>query len=84
MANNALVSRFLDVHSLTNVNESTIRKLQGAPPDEFGVKQLNVLCNRAADLWFCFLEAPSRESVEKHHEKYNVKCDWITEVQTFV
>jgi hypothetical protein len=84
MANNALVSRFLDVHSLTNVNESTIRKLQGAPPDEFGVKQLNVLCNRAADLWFCFLEAPSRESVEKHHEKYNVKCGWITEVQTLV
>jgi hypothetical protein len=26
-------------------------------------------------------ENPSRESVEKHHEKYNIKCDWITEVQ---
>ena len=49
------MSRFLDVHSLTNVNESTIRKLQGAPPDEFGVKQLNVLCNMAADHCFCFL-----------------------------
>ena len=84
MANNTLVSRFLHVHSFTNVNESTIRKLQGAPPDEFGVKQLNVLYNRAADLCFCFLETPSRDSVEKHHEKYNVKCGWIAEVQTLV
>jgi len=46
------MSRFLDVHSLTNINESSIRKLQGAPPDEFGVKQLNVFYNRAADLCF--------------------------------
>jgi len=78
------MSKFLDVHSLTNVNEGTIRKLQGAPSDEFGVRQLNVLYNRAADLCFCFLEAPNRESVEKHHNKYNVKCDWITKVQTLV
>lgn len=78
------MSKFLDVHSLTTVNESMIRKLQGALSDEFGVRQLNVLYNMAADLYFCFLEAPSRESVEKYHEKYNVKCDWITKVQTLV
>jgi Protein of unknown function (DUF4242) len=83
--NNTLsMSKFLDVHSLANMSESMIRKLQGAPPDEFGVKQLNVLYNRVADLCFCFLEAPSKESVERHHEKYNVKCDWITEVQTLI
>jgi hypothetical protein len=61
-----------------------IRKLQGAPSDEFGVRQINMLYNKAADLCFYFLEAPSRESVEKYHGKYNVKCDWITEVQTLV
>lgn len=76
--------RFLDVHSFSKINQSVIRNLQGAPPDEFGVKQLNVLYNGAVDLCFCFLEAPNRESVEKHHEKYNIKCDWITEVQTLV
>jgi hypothetical protein len=43
-----------------------------------------VIYNKAADLCFCFLEAPSRESVEKCHGKYNVKCDWITEVQTLL
>ncbi len=48
--------RFLDVHSFSKINQSVIRKLQGAPPDEFGVKQLNVLYNGAADPCFCFLE----------------------------
>jgi hypothetical protein len=57
----------------TKINQNVIRNLQGAPPDEFGVKQLNVLYNGAADLCFCFLEAPNRESVEKYHEKYNIK-----------
>jgi hypothetical protein len=83
--NNTLsMSKFLDVHLSATMRDSMIRKLQGAPSDEFGVRQLNVLYNSAADLCFCFLEAPNRESVEKHHNKYNVKCDWITEVQTLV
>jgi hypothetical protein len=32
---------------------------------------------------FAFLEAPNREAVERHHDKYNIKCNWITEVETF-
>jgi hypothetical protein len=42
---------------------------------------LNIFYNRAAGISFCFLEAPNREAVEKHHEKYGVKCTWITEVE---
>jgi len=34
------------------------------------------------DISFCFIDAPNREAVEKHHEKYNLTCDWITEVNT--
>ena len=33
---------------------------------------------------FCYLEAPSREAVEMHHENLNLKCDWITEVESIV
>jgi hypothetical protein len=40
------LARFLDVHSFTKINQSVIRNLQGAPPDEFGVKQLNVLITK--------------------------------------
>jgi hypothetical protein len=50
--------------SLTRITESLMRKLKAAATDEFGVKQLNVLYNRAADLCFCFLETPNRKQLE--------------------
>jgi hypothetical protein len=78
----AEMPKFLDVHSFHSLGESIVRELQRSPPDEFGVKHLNILYNKAIDLCFCYLDAPDRESVEKHHEKVNLKCDWITEVET--
>jgi hypothetical protein len=54
------------------------------PPDEFGVRQLNVFYNRAADLRFCFLEASSRESIENTTKSIILNVAWITEVQTLV
>jgi hypothetical protein len=75
--------KFLDVHSLEGIrDEDTLRKLQQSPMDEFGVKHLNILFNRQANICFCLLEAPNREAVEKHHAKYSIKCNWITEVET--
>jgi hypothetical protein len=75
--------KFLDVHSLEGIrDEGTLRKLQQSPMDELGVKHINIMFNRQANICFCFLEAPHREAVEKHHQKYSIKCNWITEVQT--
>jgi hypothetical protein len=75
--------KFLDVHSLEGIrDEGTLRKLQQSPMDEFGVKHLNILFNRQANICFCLLEAPNREAVEKHHAKYSIICNWITEVET--
>ena len=75
--------KFLDVHSLELIrDEYTLRKLQQSPIDEFRVKHIMILFNKQANICFCFLEAPDREAVEKHHEKYNIKCNWITEVET--
>lgn len=48
---------------------------------EDGVRIVDIFYNRAAGISFILLEAPSREAVERHHEKYGVKCTWITEVQ---
>jgi hypothetical protein len=67
------LAKFLDVHSFHSLGESAVKKLQLSPPDEFGVKHLNILYNKAIDLCFCYLDAPDRESVEKHHEKVNLK-----------
>jgi hypothetical protein len=50
------LARFLDVHSFTKINQSVIRNLQGAPPDEFGVKQLNVLITKLLISAFVFLK----------------------------
>jgi len=74
--------KFLDVHSLKGFDEETLRKLQQAPVDEFGITHFNILYNKEEDKFFCLLEAPNREAVENHHHKAGVKCEWITEVKT--
>ena len=75
------MSRFIDIHSLGAYNDKELKTFQESPKDEHGVKVLNILYNRAAGISFCFLEAPNREAVEKHQEKYGVKCIWITKVE---
>ena len=74
--------KFLDVHSLKDFDEETLKNLQRSPVDEFGIKHLNILYNKEDDKFFCLLEAPNKEAVEKHHHKHGVKCNWITEVKT--
>lgn len=74
--------RFLDVHPMKGLDEDILKKLQDSPLDEFSVIHLNILYNPEADKCFCLLEAPTREAVEKPHEKIGIKCEWITEVKT--
>jgi hypothetical protein len=71
--------KFLDVHPLGNYTEDELKKYQELLKDELAVKVLNILYNEEIGISFCFLHAPSREAVEKHHEKFGVKCNWITE-----
>jgi hypothetical protein len=73
---------FLDAHRLQELNEETLRNLQNAPPDEFGVKAVNLIYNQIDDKFFCFTDGPSKEAVEKHHNKQGLSCEWITEVKT--
>ncbi len=73
---------FLDSHDLKAADEETLRKLQNSPRDEFGVTHINILYNKEEDKAFCLLDAPSKEAVEKHHDKLGYKCDWIVEVKT--
>lgn len=77
-----IVPKFLYVHSLGKYSEEELKKSQEFPRDEFGVKVLNILYNEEVDISFSLLGAPSREAVEKHHEKIGVKCNWITKVKT--
>jgi hypothetical protein len=53
-------------------------QLQKSPPDEFGVKHVNMLYNYESNTMYCILEAPN----QLHHAKLGYKCDWITEIKT--
>jgi hypothetical protein len=70
---------FLDVHKVP-FKESHLRELVNDPTDEYGVRHVNLFYNKEARICFCLLDAPNREAVIKHHDKVDIKCEWITEV----
>jgi hypothetical protein len=74
--------KFLDAHSLKGTDEETLKKLQHAPADEFGIKHVNLMYNQEEDRFFCLTEAPNKDAVENHHSKHGFNCEWITEVKT--
>ena len=74
--------KFLDIHSLKEFDEETLRKLQESPKNEFGITHINMMYNKEKDKIFCLLDAPNREAVENHHNKHSVKCEWIIEMKT--
>jgi Protein of unknown function (DUF4242) len=75
------MSKFIDIHSLGRYSDSELKSFQELPIDQYGVKVLNIFYSRAEGLTFCYLEAPDRDAVEKHHDKLGVKCNWITEIE---
>ena len=73
---------FLDAHNLGSITDEQLQQLQDAPKDEFGVTTKNMLYNREVNMLYCILDAPDKDAVSKHHQKFGMKCDWITEVKT--
>ena len=74
--------KFLDVHPMKGFDEETLRKWTlPAPLDEFDVKPENMFYNKEQDRFFCLLDAPNKEAIEKHHAEFGLKCEWITEVE---
>jgi hypothetical protein len=70
---------FLDVHKVP-FKEENLQELVNAPVDEFGVTHINLFYNMEAGVCFCLLSAPDKDAVIKHHDKVNIECEWITEV----
>lgn len=65
---------FLDVHKVP-FKQDHLKELVDLPTDEFGVRHVNLMC-----VCFCLLDAPDHEAVVKHHDKVNIQCEWIVEV----
>jgi len=68
---------FLDMHALGDyTREQLIAGLEDGS-DEFGVTVHQMLFNEKENILHCICSAPDVGSVEKHHMKFNVKCDRI-------
>ncbi len=78
------MSKFLDSHPMQGATSETLKKLHNSSKDEFGVKHLNLIYSEDEDRRYCFLEAPNKEAVEKHHQKLGYKCDFIMKVDDTV
>ena len=50
--------------------------------DEFGVTHHEIIFSEKDNKVWCVIDAPNKEAVRKHHEKANVKADFIYEVET--
>lgn len=74
--------KFIDFHSMRGFIEDDLKKSQKEPRDELGVKILNIFYDLDSGTMFCLLDAPDRAAVERHHSKFGMKCDWITQVKT--
>ncbi len=72
--------KFLDSHGLQGADPEELKKAQNDPKDEFGVSILNIIYSEDEDRMYCFLDAPNKEAIAKHHEKLGYKCDYILEV----
>jgi hypothetical protein len=66
---------------MSRYTEDDLKKGQKEPRDEFGVKILNTFYDVDSGVMFCLLDAPDRYAVEKHHTKFGIRCDWITQVK---
>ena len=70
---------FLDVHRVP-FSEARLKELCLSPVNEFGVRHVNLFYNKDAGVCFCLLDGPDIDAIEKHHAKFNIKCEWISEV----
>ena len=74
--------KFFDSHPMQGAKPEFLKKLQNAPVDEFGVKHINLIYSEDDDRCFCLLEAPDKEAIKKHHEKFGYVCEYILQVNT--
>lgn len=74
--------KFLDTHKIGFATAEQLMELKKSPPDEFGVKHINMLYNYESNTMYCILEAPDEKAVQMRHAKLGYKCDWITEIKT--
>ncbi|MCV0367354.1 MAG: HAMP domain-containing histidine kinase [Nitrosopumilus sp.] len=68
---------FLDMHELGDYTKEQLVAGLEDDADEFGVLVHQMLFNEKENILHCICTAPDVAAIEKHHEKFNVKCKKI-------
>jgi signal transduction histidine kinase len=71
---------FIDGHYMKGLTTGQVKKIVNNLPDKHGVTHQEILYNEKDNKLFCILEAPNKESIEKHHQDIGIKCDFIFEI----
>lgn len=74
--------KYIDTHGMGPLDAATLKKLQHAPVDKFGISHHDILYNKEEDRVYCVLDAPNADAVKKHHEAAGIKCEWVHEVSS--
>lgn len=70
----------MDSHALGGFTKQQLEETVESEADEFGVTVLQMLFNEKENVLHCICQSPDKESIEKHHAKYNSKCNSIIEI----
>lgn len=74
--------KFIDSHPMTPFTADELKKLQAAPPDEFGVTHHDILFSEDDNKIYCVLNAPNSDAIHQHHAKAGIRCDFVHEVKS--
>ena len=74
------MSKFIDGHDFGGLTKEKMQKAVKSVADEFGVTTYSVCYSEKEGKAYCISEGPNKEAIEKHHEKFGITCDFITEI----
>ncbi len=75
---------FLDMHALGSYSKEQLIEGLEDEADEFGVVVYQMMFNENENFLHCICSAPDIESIQKHHMKFNVKCDKIFQIDQII
>ena len=73
---------FIDGHGMSDSNEAKFKKIINNPANKYGITHKEILFNKNENKFFCIIEAPNRQSIEKYHEDAGIECDFIYETSS--
>lgn len=70
----------MDQHKLGDYTRDELKKALSDAQDEFGVLVHHLYFNENENILYCVCESPNQDSIIKHHQKFNVDCESIMEI----